>query len=169
MDCYFCDRRVLARPKSVITRPLGVCKECHCATCYGHGIRDRRSARWVCIACDLDLLSRDVVLSNYESYTDYTYEHSPKTSGLTSVYKNLDSFLFHRPAWKEYESRFVRMQKNNEIMCEYIPEEIWQAQSEDIQLKLAAALFIAKFSKLSLEDWPAIFQRQANTGTPVNG
>ncbi|GAA0858875.1 hypothetical protein GCM10009114_30140 [Aliiglaciecola litoralis] len=61
------------------------------------------------------------------------------------------------------------MQNENTTIYKYIPQKIWETQSNEMQLKLAAALYIAKLSKLSPEDWPAIFQRQKSTGTPING
>ncbi|HEX4525002.1 MAG TPA: hypothetical protein VH704_15880 [Casimicrobiaceae bacterium] len=63
-SCYLCAIGNKTIPGTDAGDALGVCKLCNVLACQGHAIRDANYPRWICVLCDLTLLTVAAVLQS---------------------------------------------------------------------------------------------------------
>ena len=63
-SCYLCAIGNKTIPNTDGGDALGVCKLCNVLACQGHAVRDANYPRWICVLCDLTLLTVAAVLQS---------------------------------------------------------------------------------------------------------
>jgi hypothetical protein len=62
--CYLCAIGHKTIPNTQAGEAVGVCKVCSVLACRGHGVRDANYPRWICVLCDLTVLTVAAVLQS---------------------------------------------------------------------------------------------------------
>ena len=63
-SCYLCAIGNKTIPNTDGGDAVGVCKLCNVLACQGHAVRDANYPRWICVLCDLTLLTVAAVLQS---------------------------------------------------------------------------------------------------------
>jgi len=63
-SCYLCAIGNKTIPNTDAGDAVGVCQICNVLACQGHAVRDANYPRWICVLCDLTLLTVAGVLQS---------------------------------------------------------------------------------------------------------
>lgn len=131
--------------RNASTEPVGACKRCGAFACVGHGQRDPSGPEFVCVLCDVTLLSTSAAVGiSGESLTD---ESAAVVAGMTARQSlevirpvgSVQEFLERRPAypiaWLYREINDLRIE-----IIHGLPPDLARALSPEVEALLVTGL-----------------------------
>jgi len=153
-SCYLCAIGNKTIPNTDAGDALGVCQICNVLACQGHGGRDANYPRWICVLCDLTLLTVAGVLQSGDEGAQRAAlsDVSEEVIRAARSIRSARQYFRNRPrdswGWIQSAAEEYRGLPASALDSELSP--MWRGMSDDGQEMIRCALAIV--DKLDLRD-----------------
>jgi hypothetical protein len=153
-SCYLCAIGNKTIPNTDAGDALGVCQLCNVLACRGHAVRDANYPRWICVLCDLTLLTVAAVLQSGDEGAQRAAlsDVSEEVIRTARSIRSARHYFRNRPrdswGWIEQAAEEYRGLPASALDGELSP--MWRDMSDDGQEMIRFALAI--IDKLDVRD-----------------
>src|SRR6185369_2552992 len=153
-SCYLCAIGNKTIPNTDAGDALGVCQICNVLACQGHAVRDANYPRWICVLCDLTLLTVAGVLQSGDEGAQRAALSNVSEEVIRAArsIRSARQYFRNRPrdswGWIQSAAEEYRGLPASALDSELSP--MWRGMSDDGQEMIRCALAIV--DKLDLRD-----------------